>query len=190
MGRIERELKKEIRKTKINKAIISVVAVAGTVAATAVVPNVVATIVRSRYFRQRVYQTKSSFARLISEGYITLEGRQGKKRARLTPKGERFAALIGEGRYAIKKPRRWDGKWRVLIFDIPEKRKVVRVKVRNSLKMLGLHRLQDSVWVYPYDCEDVIVILRSDLRIGKDLIYIIADKIERDAPLKRVFHIV
>ena len=46
-------------------------------------------------------------------------------------------------------------KWRVIIFDIPEKEKM-RLQISYLFKQSGLYRLQDSVWVYPYDCEDII----------------------------------
>ena len=91
--------------------------------------------------------------------------------------------------YATKKPKRWDGKWRVLIFDIPERRKSVRDKVRLTLTAIGFKRLQNSVWVYPYDCEDLITLLKADFKIGRDLLYLIVDSIENDAILRDWFDI-
>src|SRR5688500_8289137 len=44
----------------------------------------------------------------------------------------------------------WDGKWRFLIFDIPEKLKHGRDALRNKIKELGFHELQKSVFVFPY----------------------------------------
>ena len=190
MGKLESENKKRIRRSNINDALISAVAVAGILTIGALAPNVLGLIAKSKYFRQRAYQVKSSLSRLVKAGYLHLEVEDGRKRVRLTPKGEKYAALLGEGRLALKKPRRWDGKWRMLIFDISEKRRKVRTQMRSTLQALGLFRLQDSVWVYPYDCEDAITIIKADLRIGKDLLYVIADKIEYDLPLKRHFKLV
>jgi len=85
--------------------------------------------------------------------------------------------------------RRWDKKWRMLIFDIREERKNIREKVRRTLISLGFYRLQDSVWVYPYDCEDLVVLLKADFKIGKDLLYIISDEIENDEFLRKAFHL-
>jgi len=53
----------------------------------------------------------------------------------------------------IKTPWRWDKKWRLVIFDIPEKHKLARESLRAKLKDLGFRELQHSVWVYPHDCE-------------------------------------
>ena len=76
-----------------------------------------------------------------------------------------------------------------LFFDIPERRRGTREKIRATLITLGFIRLQDSVWVYPYDCEDLILILKADFKIGKDVLYIIADQIEYDAPLRTYFNL-
>lgn len=178
-----------MRMTKIRSAIIGTVAIAGIVAIGAMAPNVMGVIARSKYFRQKKYQIKSSFSKLISEGFFVLVEKNGKKCVRLTEKGERYAAMMGEGRLKPKKPRKWDRKWRILIFDIPEKRRRVRDTIRITLISIGFVRLQDSVWVYPYDCEDLITLLKADLRIGKDVLYIIAVTIEYDAPLRRRFNL-
>jgi len=104
----------------------------------------------------------------------------------LTPKGSAALALL-DAQYSIQKPSRWDGRWRVLIFDVPEYRKAVRDKIRRTLMRVGFVRLQDSVWVYPYDCEDLIVLLKADFRIGKDVLYMIVDEMEGDWRLRKEF---
>ena len=187
MGKLEQELKAEVRRTKINKAIIAAVAVAGGLAVAAVAPNIFSVIGKIKYFKQRKYQLKSSLSRLIHKGYLVIESEGGRKFIKLTPKGKRFAALMGEGSLVPKKPKRWDGKWRMLVFDIPETRRKVRTQIRLTLLNLGFYRLQDSVWVYPYDCEDFITVAKADMKIGKDLLYVIADKVENDLSLRTHF---
>jgi DNA-binding transcriptional regulator PaaX len=190
MGKLEREVRQQVRRTKIHNAIITSAAVTGGVVVAAMAPNILGTVSRSKYFRQRQYQLKSSLSRLISAGYLKLVEEGGKKRVRLTKKGEAYAALLGEGKLAPKKSKRWDKKWRLLIFDIPERRRKVRDQIRASLTTLGFVRLQDSVWAYPYDCEDLITLLKADFKIGRDVLYVIADRIEYDKPLRSQFGLV
>jgi len=85
------------------------------------------------------------------------------------------------------KRRRWDGRWRVLIFDIPEERKLLREKVRHTLVSIGFERLQDSVWIYPYDCEDLIALIKVDFQIGREVLYLIVDSLENDGHLRKLF---
>ena len=185
MGKLEEEVRKEIRRTRINSAIVTTLAVSGGLAVAVIAPNVFGALGRLGLTSQQGQNVKKSFSKLIERGYISVEH----GRARLTTKGEKFAALLGEGRLAPKKPKRWDGKWRVLIFDIPERRRGTREQIRRTLLNLGFKRLQDSVWVYPYDCEDLITLFKIDFRIGKDLLYMVVDKIELDTSLRKHFNL-
>lgn len=55
---------------------------------------------------------------------------------------------------------------------------------------IGFLKLQDSVWIYPYDCEELVALLKADFRIGKDILYVIADSLENDGWIKRHFGLV
>lgn len=45
----------------------------------------------------------------------------------------------------------WDGKWRVVIFDIPENKRVIRDLFRRRLKEWGFKNWQKSVWITKRD---------------------------------------
>src|SRR3990167_2211250 len=51
---------------------------------------------------------------------------------------------------------KWDKKWRVVIFDIPEKSRMARDALRRKLKELEFRELQKSVFVHPYECKKEI----------------------------------
>lgn len=74
----------------------------------------------------------------------------------LTKEGQKKALRFKLDEMEIKKPAKWDGEWRVVIFDIPEKLKKAREVLREKLKELGFVKLQQSVFVFPYECEDEI----------------------------------
>ena len=185
MGNLEKKIKQKIRRTRINSAIIAALSIAGILAVGFIAPNVIGAMGKMGLINphQKRQGIKKSLTRLIEGGYVAMEG--GK--VLLTPRGETYAALLKEGGFAVRKPRRWDGKWRIIIFDIPEKKKYKREQIRNMLTALGCTHLQDSVWVYPYDLEDIVTVLKTDLRIGRGLLYIIADTIENDASLRAHF---
>ncbi len=187
MGKLEESVKAEIRRTKVNRAIIDTIAASGMIALALVAPGVIAALGKIKFLPQRRYQAKKALTQMIEKGYVRVESKGGTSFVRLTEKGERLAALMDAGRIKLKKPARWDGKWRMLIFDIPEGRRAVRTQIRSALIRFGFVRLQDSVWVFPYDCEDLILILKAELKIGKDVLYVIADRIEYDAPFRKMF---
>lgn len=74
----------------------------------------------------------------------------------LTKDGRQKALKYQIDEIKIKKLEKWDGKWRMVIFDIPEKKKKAREALRNKLRELGFRELQKSVFIFPYECEDEI----------------------------------
>jgi DNA-binding transcriptional regulator PaaX len=128
--------------------------------------------------------------------YINAARRRLKKRGllverdgflRVSAKGEKHLHYLA---LALARPRplkKWDWKWRILIFDVAEKRRGIRIALRRQLHAAGFRRVQDSIWAYPYPCEEFIALLKSELRVGKDLLYIVADAVEGDTRLRREF---
>lgn len=187
VGELERDVKTRIRRTKLNKAIIGVLAAVGLIAVALVAPNAVAALGKVGFLPQRRLQAKKALGRMIAAGLIKIETKGSARFVRLTPSGERLAAEMQLGKVVPKKPKSWDGKWRLVIFDIPERRRRIRARLRDTLKLFEFYRLQDSVWGYPYDCEDLILLLKADLHVGKDILYIVADALENDKYLRAHF---
>jgi DNA-binding transcriptional regulator PaaX len=193
MGQIEQGSKIRTRKANLQKAILSTIFAVGVLSVALMVPKMTKVLaefepdfMKSKY---KKYSFNRSLVKLKNAGLIIFEKTERGNFARLTPKGEAKLRQLELNDYKIKKPKRWDGKWRILAFDIKEERKSVRNKIRQTLRQIGFIRLQDSVWVYPYDCEDLIMLLKADFKIGKELIYIIADSIENDKNLCRNFNL-
>jgi len=132
------------------------------------------------------YQAKTVLGRLVAKGFVTFEERSGRRYARITERGKQILELEIQ-KVAHAKKRKWDRRWRVVIFDIPERRRSVRVRLRRFMEEYGFVRLQDSVWVYPHDCEDLIALAKANLRIGADALYMIVERIERDKHLREHF---
>ncbi|MFH0803679.1 MAG: CRISPR-associated endonuclease Cas2 [Candidatus Tagabacteria bacterium] len=105
----------------------------------------------------------------------------------LTDKGKEKALTYDLEKIEIKKPAKWDKKWRVVLFDIPENRKKIREALRFHLKKLGFYEFQKSVFVHPYDCEDEINYLIEFYAIRKFVRFIIADSIDNELHLKEYF---
>ncbi|MDP3646001.1 MAG: CRISPR-associated endonuclease Cas2 [bacterium] len=187
MGKMEIESKRRTRKNDLKRLVLGTVAAAGLIGVALIAPNVIGAMDKLGLLpstRQREY-VNASRQRLMKQGLIKYE----KGFVRLTSAGETALRALELQSYSQKRPRRWDSKWRVLIFDIPEYRKGLRDKIRRTLESIGFIRLQNSVWVYPYDCEDLITLLKADFRIGKDLLYLIVDSIEGDRNLRVSFQL-
>ena len=174
-------------RSDLKRIILSTVAVAGLLGVAVVAPNAIGAMVKLGLIPSKRQKEiiNTARARLVKQELLVYKSGF----ARLTPKGEAVLRKLKLQEYKIKKPKRWDKKWRVLIFDIPEKRRKTRVQVRTTLQRIGFIRLQDSVWVYPYECEELAVLIKADLKVGKDILYMVVEKLEGDAWLKNHFNL-
>lgn len=174
-------------KGEIVKAILLGIGVVGVVGVVLVCPNLLQLIPipeRPRYAGRRL---KQAILRLDKRGLIVARQSSDGWRIQLTKKGYSEFLEYDLGRKGIAQPRRWDQKWRLLSFDIPEKRRFIRDKVRHFLQSLHFHRLQDSVWVHPYECREVLDLLRTKYAIRSEALYVRVDVIDNDSWLKKHF---
>ena len=133
------------------------------------------------------FQARTALGRLIAKGYVR---KNQKGSFEITEAGRRHL-LMEEA--AVDKPaakkRRWDGQFRLVMFDIPEKRRGTRDRLRIMMHNFGFLRLQDSVWISPYDCEDVIALVKAELRVGKDILYAVVNQMENDRWIRDHFRL-
>lgn len=98
-------------------------------------------------------QERKKFSQLIyylkKKGYIKIKNLEEKQAVLLTKRGadKVLKFRLKEG----NKKKRADGRWQMIIFDIPEKRRFLRDLLRENLQLLGYRLLQQSIWVCPYD---------------------------------------
>jgi hypothetical protein len=104
----------------------------------------------------------------------------------LTDKGRLRALTYNFGEMVIEKEK-WDGKWRFVIFDIPEKLKSGRDALRKKIKKLGFYELQKSVFIFPYKCADEIAFIIEFFGIKKYVRHGTMDSIDDDIYLKKFF---
>lgn len=86
----------------------------------------------------------------------------------------------------IHKPAIWDGLWRMVFYDVSHKQ-AIRDKFRNYLLAGGFYRLQESVFIHAYPCEEEIEFLKNYLGIGSEVRIVTATKIENDQQFKNFF---
>ena len=188
MGAIEDRIKKRVRKENIRHAILSTIATAGVFTVALAAPNVLKLLrygpgVQSQY-RSRI---RRSLDRLADRGFVVYRKKGKDARVELTPKGEILLLKLTSGMAHLTKPAKWDRRWRIVIFDVPEKRKLGRDNLRLMLTTIGFRKLQASVWVYPYDCEDLLSLIRADSRLQREVMYIVAEEIENDRIWRQKF---
>ena len=116
--------------------------------------------------------------------------KNGKTIVKITKKGETRLRAFDIELMKIKKPKKWDGKWRLVMFDIPMRFNKGRESLRFHLKQLNFFQFQKSAWIYPYPCEDEIIFIADFFKVGKYMEVLTVENILRDEKIKRHFQLI
>ena len=190
MGQLETASRKRKKKRDVQHAVLAAVAVTGLVAFAAIAGNALQLLdyLPNEKYNLK-YRAKTAAGRLVVKKYAVWIKKDSKKYLQITPSG-RKALEFEQTKFDLKnQKKKWDGRWRMVVFDVPERRRKVRNRLCAIMGEVGFVRLQDSVWVYPYDSEDFIALLKVELKIGKDVLYAIADTIENDKGIRKHFRL-
>lgn len=105
----------------------------------------------------------------------------------ISERGKNKAIKYNLDNLKIMPSKSWDKKWRLVIFDVPEEKKLARNAFQNKLKDLGFLQLQKSVYIYPFDCEKEIEWLRSYYEIREYVSYFVVLRVDREQDLIKQF---
>lgn len=105
----------------------------------------------------------------------------------ITEKGKKRLFQYDYEELKINIPKKWDKLWRVVIFDIPEKRKKARDAINIKLQELGFRSIQKSTFIFPYKCKNEIDFVAEHLFIRKYVNYLLVKEIENEKELKKIF---
>lgn len=177
-------------KSEIVKDVFYWLAVGGAVAIAATSPYFIQNILRARqrfkkYPKRRI---SSTFDALRRQGFLSIERKNNQIYIFLTDEGKKRAGMFQIGELVIEKPKKWDRKWRLLMFDIPEKRKIAREALRGKLRELGFCKFQQSIWIHPYDCAAEIELLKGFFGLSDgEMQLIVANNISENDKWQSVF---
>lgn len=131
------------------------------------------------YIGARVRET---LKRLHMQNMIRYDKDDEKSPIMLTEKGmqrlasHRFKDSI---KNIFRKKKKWDYFWRIIFFDIPEEKKYIRDHLRKELLSLGFYQFQKSVYVCPFDCEDMLLDFCSAYGISNDVLFCVTPSLGR-----------
>ena len=169
------------------RVILMTVATAGILAMAMLAPNalqVLKPFLKNKKKYDLKYYLNQKAKKFVKEGLLKIKTENGKQSISLTEKGKRQLLYY---RVTEKKKQRWDGKWRVVIFDVWESTRSKRNHLRNEIRDFGFIQLQRSVWIYPYECAEFIELLKTDLSFGKNIRYLIVESLDHDEKLRKHF---
>ncbi|MBI2121580.1 MAG: hypothetical protein HYT98_00505 [Candidatus Sungbacteria bacterium] len=118
-----------------------------------------------------------------------VENKDGTVSVVLNRDGRKVALKYKIGEMKILKPPRWDYKWRVVLFDIPQTQAKLRDALRQRFKQLGLIEFQKSVFIHPYECRNEIDFVIELYNARRFVRFIEATKVDNELHLKNKFRL-
>ncbi|MEK9167848.1 MAG: hypothetical protein AAB769_00740 [Patescibacteria group bacterium] len=181
---------KKYEKNELAKEILKGLAVGGFVVACFAFPGFaqVASLFAPKNERDE-YRVNRAIHRLHNRKLVRIYKIGGNDVVEITHLGKRKVLEYNLADMKLVVPKKWDGWWYIVIFDIPEKRKRGRDAVSFKIKDLGLYSLQLSIFVSPYECRREIDFIGEFFGVRKYIKYIKAKEIEGEAHIKRYFNL-
>jgi DNA-binding transcriptional regulator PaaX len=136
------------------------------------------------YNDRKVSQAFSGLRRYKFVRHIKEKGRSAYI---ITPKGEERLHDIVIDDIELKNQRKWNGKWHIVMYDLPIRFKKARNAFRWKLKDLGFFQFQKSAWIYPYPCEGEVLFVADFFGVQKYIEILEVNKILDDTKIKEHF---
>lgn len=134
------------------------------------------------------FRLKQALKRLHQQKVIDIEEKDGQIFIKLTNKGE--VRLLKYKLDEIKVgSKNWDGKWRLIIYDVESDKKRLRDIFRRFLKKMHFLQLQKSVYLTPHPCDDQIEFLRQYYHLGGEILLLEICSLENEAVYKQYFRL-
>lgn len=178
----------------VNKGILLLLAFGALAAVAVMAPNALQIIklFQKRDPRLRKYRPNSirkSFRRLEDQKLISIQEENGQLIIRLTEKGRTRALKYKIEDMKIPVPKIWDKKWRLVMFDIPNRKTLARDVLRDKLKELGFYKLQKSIWIYPYECKNEIDFIKEIYEVSPYVKMAVVEKIDDEEKYLSFFNL-
>lgn len=114
----------------------------------------------------------------------------GKVEIKLTKLGKEKILKYDIDEIKLDTTKKWDRKWRLVMFDIPHYKKKARDAFREKLRELGFYAIQKSVYIVPHPCEDEIDFICSVFDIRHFVLILYVNKFEGGEKFKYHFNLV
>ncbi|OGG79169.1 hypothetical protein A3A39_03565 [Candidatus Kaiserbacteria bacterium RIFCSPLOWO2_01_FULL_54_13] len=117
---------------------------------------------------------------IVDKKYITITKRGRLSEMTLTDAGRTFVQSAALRALKLRKQKRWDGKWRIVLFDIPNYMKAARDAFAATLKRLEFVHVQKSVFISPYPCEEEIEVVSDYFGVSENVEIIVAERLSHE----------
>ena len=181
---------KNTTKDDVLEIVFSTLLTVGVLAVAVTMPNAVQLF---KYFGKRTpkeqWHMRRSVSSLEKRGFVRRKRVQGEEYYTLTSTGRERAMRYKLKSMTIERPPKWDGLWRIVMFDIPEDKKLARRSIGHAIQKLGCLQYQKSVFITPYSCSKEIDFAGECYGVRKHIRITTANDVEGVNCIRKHFNI-
>ncbi|MBU1091669.1 hypothetical protein KKA27_02310 [Patescibacteria group bacterium] len=184
-------MKEKYSRGELSKEILKGLVLGGFIAVCFVAPNFaqVAKLFDARNSNDR-WRLRRTLFNLTKEKLVkTSYNKKGEEIIKITGDGSRRVLKYKYTDLKIPVPKKWDKKWRLVMFDIPEVHRKERNALTSKLQDLGFYPLQKSALISPHECRDEIDFVCEHLGIREYVNYFTLIKPENEEYLRQWFNL-
>ncbi len=138
--------------------------------------------------KYNIWRLRQIVKRMQNSNFVEIKEENGIQVVKITKRGK--DKLL---QFDIKKMQldesSWDGKWRLIVYDVRTSRRKNSEMFRQAITNLKLHKLQKSVYLTPFKCEDEIEYLRQVFEIGNEVLILTVRNLENEEAYRKYFGI-
>ena len=128
-------------------------------------------------------ETRRLVSFLKHRGYVA----EDKRGLTSTDKGTQRLQELELQELRLSAEHTWDGKWRILTFDIPEDQRAARNAVRRLIKQMGFAQLHRSVWIHPLPCREYIQLIQDAYGVKEHITLLEVDYFDQKEVFQKKF---
>ena len=145
------------------------------------------------YFRKKRFERERFLRDLkrlqVREMLDYKELSDGKIELTLTASGKKKIFNYNIDDIKLNTQKKWDSRWRLVMFDIPHHQKKARDAFRKKLRQLGFYAIQKSVFITPYECENEIDFVCSVFNIRRFILVLYVSHFEGAEKFRHYFNV-
>lgn len=134
---------------------------------------------RNRVWKALKYLEEQDSIRLVDAG--------NERFVSITPKGERTLQGMRISELTPRTPKRWDGLWRLVMFDIPLAHEAARIPMKQKLIDFGFEPYQKSVFIHPHNYRNEVLQVAEYLGVRDFVRFVTARSISAEDEFKEKF---
>lgn len=156
------------------RRVVTALALAGAVGTAIVAPNTASMIdtIMQKADKKKAARTMTY---LKYRKLVEVKQKNGNYHYRLTKKGWDVFEKIQIEKLTVPMPKRWDKRWRLVMFDIPLSHQKQRQFLLRHLRLLDFYMLQRSAWIHPFECEKQVGVLLKYLKLEQYVSFLVVD---------------